>query len=120
MIEEFVSRVFALRNAAHLAHWAAKGPGSFARHSALVDFYDGVIDRVDDIVECYQGCYGLIGDVKQTTYARDDIEDVLIANANWIAENRKKIARDNEILENLLDDLGALFAKTAYKLRFLQ
>ena len=36
MIEELVSRTFAIRNAAHLAHWRAKGTGSFAKHMALV------------------------------------------------------------------------------------
>lgn len=120
MIEDFISRAFALRNAAHLAHWAATGTGSYARHSALGDLYDGVIDSVDSIVECYQGCYGLIGEVKPAVYAKDDIEQKLVETANWIAGNREAIARDNEIIENQLDELGALFAKTVYKLRFLK
>ena len=52
MIEELVSRVFAIRNAAHLAHWASQ---SYSEHKALGKFYDGVIDKVDAIIETYQG-----------------------------------------------------------------
>ena len=58
MIEEFVSRSFALRDAAHLAHWATR---SYSEHVALGEFYDGLLDKVDTIVEAYQGCFGLIG-----------------------------------------------------------
>jgi len=57
MIEELVTRVFSTRNAAHLAHWKTK---SFAEHSALGDFYDALIDGVDEIIEDYQGAFGLI------------------------------------------------------------
>jgi len=55
MIEQLISRVFYARNLAHFAHWRAKGDGSYAKHVALGEFYDGVIDTIDPLVEAY-GC----------------------------------------------------------------
>ena len=40
MIEELVSHVFAMRNAAHLAHWATK---SYSEHKALGKLYDDLM-----------------------------------------------------------------------------
>jgi len=117
MIEEFVSRGFALRNASHLAHWAT---GSYAEHVALGDFYDGLIDGIDGIIEAYQGCFGKIGNVPSQPFKKDGILDQIVMMANWLATNRDKIAKGNQILENKIDELGGLFASTVYKLRFLK
>lgn len=46
MIEQLVSKVFAARNAAHLAHWST---GSYAQHVVLGDFYDGVIYKLRNL-----------------------------------------------------------------------
>lgn len=115
-MEELVSRLFALRNAAHLAHWATR---SYAEHKALGEFYDALIDKVDDLVEAYQGAFGLLKDVKSRPYAKADILSQIIEEANWIADNREDLARDNSVIENQLDDLGAFYLSAAYKLRFL-
>ena len=117
MIEQFVSRGFALRDAAHLAHWASR---SYAEHVTLGEFYDALVDGIDTVVETYQGCFGLIGEVIPTSYKKDDILAQIVKEANWIAENRDQIAKGNEVLENKLDELGALYASTVYKLRFLK
>lgn len=119
MVEEFISRMFAIRDAAHLAHWAAKGPGSYAQHQALGDFYDGLIDALDGYVEVYQGYYGLIGDVTPKPYHRKDILKQIQAEAMWLGENCSAICQENEALENILQEIEALFAKTYYKLKFL-
>lgn len=57
MIDELISRVFASRNATHIEHWRTK---SYAAHIALGEFYDGVIDNIDGIVEAYQGAFDLV------------------------------------------------------------
>ena len=116
MIEEFVSRMFALRDSTHLAHWNTR---SYAEHVALGDFYDELIDKVDTIVEAYQGCSGLIGKVKPRDYAREGILKQIADNANWLAENRDRLAEDNQVIENQIDELGLFFATTHYKLKFL-
>lgn len=121
MMEELIARSFALRNAAHLAHWRAKGPGSFAKHSALGGLYDGIVEQIDSIVEAYQGMTGKpVGVVKLA--AQDTQRDCLAmieADCAWITENRGEIAEDNPAIENMLDELCGLYLKTTYKLKFL-
>jgi hypothetical protein len=73
MIEQLISRVFYARNLAHFAHWRAKGDGSFAKHMALGEFYDGVIDTIDPLVEAYQGAYELIGAIPVPGEMQTDI-----------------------------------------------
>ena len=113
MIEELVSHVFAMRNTAHTAHWATK---SFSEHSALCYFYDGLIDKIDAIVEAYQGWYGLIGEVRILMMPKDDITSKIRDELAWIATNRSKIAKNNTMIENLIDDLMQHYSSTHYKL----
>lgn len=116
MMEELVARVFALRDAAHLAHWAATGEGSFARHMALGEFYEALPEEIDEIVETYQGGFGLIKPIKPVAFSRDDVTGLIASEGKWIAANRDKIARDNDALKNLIDGLAGLYMRTYYKL----
>lgn len=122
MIEELVSRVFATRNWAHLAHWQMRGPGSFARHMALGSFYDDIIEKLDEIVEVYQGAKGLIGPVPAPGYPSPDTNASVHVNgeADWIATNREAIANGVPSVLNLVDELHAIYCQTGYKLRFLE
>ena len=118
MIEDLVSKVFADRHLAHLAHWRTK---SYAAHMALGDFYDGIVDQLDAVVEAYQGYVALIGDV--TVPSVKTIEDVipnLSETAVWIAKNRSKIAKNNPAIENLVDVLTETYLTAIYKLKNLK
>lgn len=122
MIEQLVSRVFYTRNAAHLQHWKVKGPGSYAQHTALGGFYDALIDKIDSIVETYQGYFDLIAMVppKPGAMLPNDIVAHLSEDCDWIMENREEIAKDNTAVENLIDDLLGEYMTTLYKLRNLK
>ena len=113
MIEELVSHVFAMRNAAHLAHWATK---SYSEHKALGKLYDDLIDKIDNIVEAYQGYYGLIGEVRIMMMPKDRIVNTVRTELGWIQTNRDKIAKKNTMIENLIDDLMQTYSTTHYKL----
>lgn len=119
MIEELVSRVFADRNRAHIEHWAARGVGSYAKHVALGDFYDAVIDSVDSLVETYQGAFDLIGVVSPSVVERD-ILSAIEDSAEWIEVNRDKICKRNSAVGNLVDALLENYYSAIYKLRNLQ
>lgn len=116
MIEELAARVFQARDAAHRAHWRT---GSYAQHMALGDFYDEVIEAVDEIIEVYQGAFGLIGEFSVTTEPVLAISPYLQQEADWIAENRDLIANRNDAVRNLIDGLGAIYRRAIYKLNNL-
>lgn len=117
MIEELAARVFATRNAAHIAHWASK---SYAQHMALGDFYDAIIDKIDAIVEAYQGAHGLIGDVEPESVKPRTITEHIAEEAQWIEDNRSAIADGCMAVENLVDDLTSCYLQTYYKLTNLR
>lgn len=116
MIEEFVSHTFAMRNAAHLAHWATK---SYAEHVALGDFYDALIDKLDAIVEAHQGQFGLIKEVRIVSVSPKGIKGHIKTEMKWLEANRDKIAQKATMIQNMVDDLIALYATTLYKLENL-
>lgn len=119
MIEQLVARVFATRNAVHLAHWRSKGDGSYARHMALGDFYDALIDKVDGIVEMYQGAFGLIDNIETVSVNPEKIMEHIGDEANWIEDNRLEIANGVCAIENAIDDLTGAYLRTYYKLKNL-
>jgi hypothetical protein len=116
MIQELVTKVFATRNAVHTGHWKTK---SYAEHMALGDFYDGLVDKIDAIVEMYQGAFGLIDSIDSEPVVGKDIVRHLTDEAKWINDNRETISGDWCAIENALDDLVGLYLTTLYKLKNL-
>lgn len=117
MIEELVARVFRTRNQSHLAHWKTK---SYAEHQALGSFYDDVIDTLDKLVEACQGSKGIIGHVNLA--CKDESVDIikcLTEDANWISQNRPKVAHGVPAIENIVDELVGIYLSTLYKLKNL-
>lgn len=117
MIEELVGRVFATRNAVHLAHWKTN---SYAQHQALGSFYDDLIDKIDSIVEMYQGAFDLIEKVQTRQVSSNNILNHLNSEVEWIEENMTELAGGIKALENVLQDLSGSYYTTIYKLTHLQ
>jgi hypothetical protein len=114
MIEELIERLFHARNAAHIAHWKTK---SYAEHKALGHYYEDVIEQLDDLIEAYQGTFGIIGEVdgQEKSIAKTIHDDII-----WLNENRSKVAKGVPALENIVDDLTGMHMKTLYKLENLR
>lgn len=117
MIEQLVPKVFAARNAAHLAHWST---GSYAQHVALGDFYGGVVDLLDKLVEAYQGNFGKIKVEELEDDEQGEVLAMLDRDVVWISDNRTQIANGVPALENIVDELTGLYLSTIYKLRNLK
>lgn len=116
LIEELAARTFCARDCAHRAHWKT---GSYAQHMALGDFYDGVIDVIDEIVEVYQGQFGLIGDFSFECGPVASIVAYLQGEMQWIQANREAIANGSTAVQNLIDTLLGVYQRTLYKLTCL-
>lgn len=115
---DFVGMLFLARDVAHSTHLNTR---SYAKHVALNEFYDGIIDLADKFAEAYQGKYGLIGPIslmsaKKTgnivEFLEDQVEDLM--------EMRYKVV-DKECtpLQNIIDEIFGLYYSTLYKLKFL-
>lgn len=117
---ELVERIFLTRNLSHSAHL---GTRSFAEHMALGDFYESVIDLLDNFIESYQGAFGLLRSKEEKEEKEEegekDILKTLQEDVKWLNKNRSAIAREVPALENILDEIVGLYLRTIYKLRFL-
>jgi len=54
-MEELASILMHSRTQAHIFHLGVSGPGAYAAHKALQDYYEGIVDLIDGLVESYQG-----------------------------------------------------------------
>ena len=116
-INELVERVFTTRNLVHFAHW---NTNSYASHVALGDLYDAIVDAVDDLVETFQGEFGLLTGLECCECsAPDDIIAQIKADSDWVKANRSKIANGSTTIENMVDGLMAAYNKCLYKLKNL-
>lgn len=121
-ISKYFSKLFEARQMAHIYHLQVKGePGSHAAHTALGDYYSSLLDFLDNIIEVYQGQYGVIEsyepiDTKETT-SKDKIayfEELV----NFIKTEKKCINSEDSHLLNIVDEIVALTYSLLYKLKF--
>lgn len=117
MIEQLIARVFHSRNVSHWSHWRTK---SYAEHQALGDFYDGVIDALDALIEAYQGKNDLVGPIPQPDSKGSDVLALLQGDADWIEANHEEICGGDRAIANLIDELRSQYLSAIYKLRFLK
>ena len=121
-VSKFISKLLESREMAQVYHWTVKGDmGSHAAHLALESYYDDVIGFIDDIVEIYQGQYGLIEgyDVIDTTDSKSkDRLDYFKETVEFVKSNRNCIKAEDTHIHNIVDELIALQYKTIYKLTY--
>ena len=115
---DFVGMLFLARDVTHSVHLNTR---SYAKHKALGKFYTGVVDFADAFAEAYQGRHGLIGPItlmsaKKTSNVVEFLQDQLAE----IEANRYKFCDKEETsIQNIIDEIVALYLSTLYKLRFL-
>ncbi len=121
---KFFSTLFEARQMAHIFHLQVKAEmGSGWEHDALNDFYDSLLEFVDDLIETYQGQYGIVegydvidpsatGQMKSLEYLKQTVD--------FIRNERKCIKEEDTHIHNVIDEVVALFYKTIYKLTNLK
>lgn len=113
-IKDLISKVFSTRNALHLAHWSTKND---ATHRAVGSLYDDIVEEVDNIVECYQGEFGVLDNLMvEGCTSGGDILVRIKNDADWIKNNCDGISNGSGTIDNLLYGLLAKYNKTIYKL----
>ncbi len=115
---DFVGTLFLARDVAHSVHLNTR---SFAKHSALNEFYDEIVELADKFAEAYQGRHGLIGPIslmsaKKTTNIVEFLEDSLAD----IEKMRYEVCEKTDTpIQNIIDEIVGLYLSTLYKLKFL-
>lgn len=119
-IADFVSTLLASRTQAHIFHWQTQGGGSLAAHLALGEYYDEIVDLVDDLVESYQGKNGIIKGYTGIPSLREDgsFKVYFEALSRYVEQKRHSVTQDTYI-QNQIDEIVALIETTKYKLNNL-
>ncbi len=115
---DFIGTLFLARDVAHSVHLNTR---SYAKHKALKGFYEGVIDLADKMAEAYQGRHGLIGPISLMSAKKtNNILEFLEGQLADIEEMRYKVVdKSDTALQNIIDEIVALYLSTIYKLKFL-
>lgn len=112
---DLIGHLFLARDVTHSVHLNTR---SYAKHKALGGFYGKIIDLADDLAETYQGRYGLIGPI--TLHSAEKTNNV----TDFLEDSLKKVEKEREeyddtAIQNIIDEIIALYLSTLYKLKFL-
>ena len=115
---EFVGLLFLARDVTHSVHLNTR---SYAKHVALNIFYERVVGVADDFAEAYQGRYGLIGPISLMSAKKTgNIIEFLEDQMKEIESVRFDVVdKSDSALQQLIDNIIELYARTLYKLKFL-
>lgn len=115
---DFVGHLFLARDVAHSVHLNTR---SFAKHKALGSFYDDIVDLADDFAEAYQGRHGLMGPISLMSAKKNgNIIEFLEDSLSEIEANRYKVCEEKDsAIQNIIDEIVALYLSTLYKLKHL-
>ena len=115
---DFVGLLFLARDVTHSVHLNTR---SYAKHKALQKFYEGIVGLADTFAEAYQGRHGLMGGITlQTAKKTANVTEFLQDQLDEIETARSKVVdKDDTVLQNIIDEIVALYLSTLYKLKFL-
>lgn len=105
----------------HQLHLKVSGPGSYAAHKALGDFYESMPGLIDSVAEQYQGAREKILDIPTMPAIKcGSVQEALTHIKDLYSEvsELQKIMPFSEVT-NQLDEIKSLIASTKYKLMFL-
>ncbi len=116
---EMISLLLHSRTQAHTLHLQTE---SYPEHKALNEYYDGIVDIIDGLVESYQGKYGILKGYKSydlTEYKSTESSTKYLKDLCGKIEKLRDCCKDSYI-QNQIDTACELINSTVYKLRFLK
>jgi len=116
------SKLFESREMAHIYHLQVNGEmGSHAAHTALGEYYDGILDLIDTLIETYQGQYGIVDGYETIDTAETKTKEKVEyfeGLTEFVKHGRKAISLEDTHLHSIIDDIVVLIYRTLYKLKF--
>ena len=114
-VASFVTVLLHSGTVTHLMHWSTD---SYAKHQALGEYYQSIIDKVDEYAEAYMGKYDQLKEFPSDFHTSDDPVEYLESMKDFVEKSREHLPQDTELM-NLVDEIADLINSTLYKLRFL-
>lgn len=119
-MEQLASIFFHSRTQTHQFHTLVTGPGSLAIHLALQNYYEQIIPLMDDLIEAYQGKYGIINYKQVNGNDNDSSKENIIAYFDklikFLETERQTEKLKDSWIQNELDNIAKLLYSTKYKL----
>lgn len=103
---------------AKIFHWQTS---SYAEHQALGEFYEGLSDLTDTLVEAYQGKFGRVmagHELEVMPYTMDAPLAFVNEFCMFLRTSARMAVMGDSALNNILDEILALTEKTQYLLTF--
>lgn len=122
---QYFSKIFESREMAHVYHLQLKGSqGSYAQHIALGEYYEGILDILDELVEVYQGQYDVVEGYNiidtQNTQTQDTLEYFTQTVEFLKTQRYTLLSQDDPHYQAIIDEIINLMYRLIYKLRFLK
>jgi len=118
MIELF-NKLIEVRDISHQIH--LNQSETQAKHEALGDFYEALLDHFDLLVEVYQGQFGLVdnfGEFKGVEY--EDHIKYFTDFATYVNSKRSEIKEEAKHLNTIIDEILIDTYKLLYKMKNLK
>lgn len=118
---EFIGNLLHSATITHFMHLSAQGEGSYAKHIALGDYYDEIVELTDSLAEAIQGNTGELISGYPSMFANvtGDAIDYLKTLRDYVQDNREQLPLESNI-QNEVDAITTLLDSTIYKLSFLR
>ncbi len=100
----------------HFFHFSTN---SYAQHKALGNFYEGIVDLVDDYVEAYMGCYEQIKIFPSSYHQPKEPLKYLESLKSFVNDANKDLPKEQELV-NIVAEIQQLIDSTIYKLKNLR
>jgi len=90
---------------------------------ALNTFYEEIVGHADSLAEAYQGRHGIIDDIP---LLKDEDKNnnpvaMLEKHLSWVEKTRyTAVEKTDTALQNIIDEIVALYLSTLYKLKNLK
>jgi hypothetical protein len=113
-IPNIIGLLFQSRDISHIVHLST---GSYAGHKALNEYYDELLDKIDELAEIYQGINGKI-EISILASKNEDIISHLENLHKKVSSSKKTI--ENDEINAKIDEILELISTTLYKLKELK
>lgn len=117
-LAQFIGDIFSFNSSLKLFHWSVTGPGSYAKHMALDEAIEAVLDVIDRITET---TIALVGDLQITVPETKTPKDIVKHTSdfyNYVEKHRDLFPED--FSQSVIDDYQEAIQQLLYRLERLQ